>query len=392
MKCVTPMYREYIEYSPERKLELKEAGTKQYQRIVPRSEVAKELDKFPNAITALEDYNEQLKASGSPYRWQTIPCRNCYACQLNYSAEWATRIMCECKQHEHNYFVTLTYDNDHLPILNDISVPHKEFNKWKGENVIKWTKYENVGDEEWGSGSVWEPHMKKFIHDLRQYLDRKYPKTYDENGICTNGMKYYYCAEYGETTHRSHYHIILMNCPLDIKQFREFHIDERYKMHWKTKELEKYWPYGMIDVAEVEWSCAAYVARYCMKKLHQGSKTDDDYAKEGKLKEFTRMSRNIGRSFYEKNKEKIYKYDELIMKTVQGKTGSYKPPKAWDRLYENEHPEHMEMLKLSRQKAAERARTIEKELSDYTDAQRLQMKAEKVIIKAKQLPRVGEWN
>ena len=364
MKCVTPMFREYIEYTPEQKKRMKEEGRKQYNKVIPRSEVMKQMFNEPNSIRSLDEINESLKASGSPLRWQQIPCKNCWACKLNYSAEWATRITCECKKTQHNYFVTLTYDDEHLPIAETIKV---------GKDI-----YENDGTVEWCEGTVYEPHMHKFIHDLRQHLDRD--KKHQ-------GMQYYYCAEYGETTHRPHYHIILMNCPLELSQFKEFHLDGQKKLHWKTEELEKYWTYGMIDVAEVEWSCAAYVARYCMKKLHDHTKSDADYAKEGKLKEFVRMSRKIGRDYYEEHKNEIYKYDELIMKTVKGNTGSLKPPKAWDKLFEQEHPEAMYLIKQSRKEAAERSAELKRKITDYTDLRMLEIAANNIAIKAKQLPR-----
>lgn len=366
MKCVTPMFREYIEYTPEQKARLKENGTKQFQRIVPREEVAQELSRYPNAIRTLDQINDDNKRNGSPIRWQTIACKKCYACRLNYSAEWATRITCECKNSEHNYFITLTYDDDHLPIADNIVL---------GDKI-----WENTGAITWGEGTLWLEHWDKFKKDLRNHLQNHKNHT---------GMQYFMCGEYGENTHRPHYHAILMNCPLDLNQFYDFHIDERYKMHWKTPELEKLWPYGMIDVAEVEWSSAAYVARYCMKKLH--TKNTEEYCEEGKLPEFTRMSRKIGRKYYNEHKDEIYKNDEVVMKTVKGNTGRIKPPKAWDKLFEAEHPEEMDMIRTSRKHAAERAAALEKTISDMTDYQKLIMKAEKVQLKAHQLPRVGEW-
>lgn len=366
MRCVTPMFREYIEYTPEQKARLKENGTKQFQRIVPRSEVAKELSRYPNAIRTLDQINEDNARNGNPKRWQTIPCKNCYACKLNYSAEWATRIVCECKKSEHNYFITLTYDDKHLPVAQNI--------------IYKDKIWENTGAISWFDGTLWEDHWDKFKKDLRNHLRNHKNQT---------GMQYYMCGEYGENTHRPHYHAILMNCPLDISQFYKFHIDDRFKMHWKTKELEELWPYGMIDVAEVEWSSAAYVARYCMKKLH--TKNIEAYCEEGKLPEFVRMSRKIGRTYYEEHKDELYKNDEIVMKTVKGNTGTRNLPKAWDKLFEAEHPEAMEMIKASRKKAAERAAQLEKDISDMTDLQRLIIKAENVQIKANQLPRVGEW-
>ena len=124
-----------------------------------------------------------------------------------------------------------------------------------------------------------------------------------------------------------------------------------------------------------------------MKKLHDNTKSDADYAKEGKLKEFVRMSRRIGRDYYEEHKNEIYKYDELIMKTVKGNTGSIKPPKAWDKLFEAEHPDQMDLLRQDRKTAAERSAKLKRELTDYTDLKMLEIAASKIEIKAKQLPR-----
>ena len=45
-----------------------------------------------------------------------VPCRNCAACRYNYSVDLQSRINDECKAHKYNFFFTLTYDNDHLPM------------------------------------------------------------------------------------------------------------------------------------------------------------------------------------------------------------------------------------------------------------------------------------
>lgn len=380
MRCVTPLFREYIEYSPEEKKYLEENEIKQYQRIVPRKEVARKLLENPNMIRTLDEINEEHKLNGNPRRWQTIPCRNCYACQLSYSAEWATRIMFECKLHENNYFITLTYDEAHLPIAETVDIPEKIWNKETKKYDIKWHHGVNDGTEKCCEGTVYEEHVLKFIHDLRQHFERHYNHT---------GIKLFYCAEYGTDNHRPHYHMILMNCPLDPFKLYGAHQDENKKIHWKSRELEKYWGKGMIDVAEVEWSCAAYVARYCMKKLHD--KKPEEYAKECKLPEFIRMSRNIGRKWYEEHKNEIYSTDEIIMKTVKDRIGSKKPPKAWDRLYEKEFPETMAMLKESRKTAAERSAKLEQELSNYTDLKKLQMQFEKISQINNWLPRPGDF-
>lgn len=43
-----------------------------------------------------------------------IPCGRCLACQINKANDWSNRIMLEKEDHEHSYFITLTYDDDHL--------------------------------------------------------------------------------------------------------------------------------------------------------------------------------------------------------------------------------------------------------------------------------------
>lgn len=352
MQCVTPMFRRY------------EVGNYKKGKIVPRSEVMEQLSKDPNVISfCLDKMNNKV---GAKYKYETVPCGKCWACRLNYSAEWATRLTYECQETEHNYFVTLTYNDDNLPIATAITVGDK-------------TWY-NEGDEIWQEGTVCEEHMIKFLHDLRQYFRRSRNHT---------GIKYFYCMEYGETTHRPHAHIILMNCPLDIMQFYDTHIDENYKEHWKSKEVEKFWPHGMIDIASAEWSSCAYVARYCLKKLHD--KNNEEYAKEGKMPEFVRMSKGIGKKYYEQNKKTIYEHDEIIMRTVKGNVGAFKPPKSWDKLFKEEFPDEWKKIHSRRQICANEGRKLETTLSDYSDMDRLLIKSKNLEKKVKNLPRVGEF-
>lgn len=377
MKCVTPMYREYIDYSPEQKLQMKLEGIPQRQRIIPRKDVYKQLTEDPNNIRSLNSVNNFNKEIGNPWRWQTIPCRHCWACKLSYSAEWATRIMYECALHPNtNFFITLTYDEYHLPIAEEVKVPEKIWNKETKTYDVKWHYGTNYGDENQNEGTVYEPHIEKFLHDLRQYFNRKYKHT---------GIKSFYCAEYGTENHRPHYHLILMNCPLDPFQTYDSHYDENHKRHFKSKQIDRFWDKGIIDIASVEWSNAAYTARYCTKKLFD--RDMESYANECKLPEYIRMSRNIGREWYEEHKDEIYYTDSIIMKTVKGNTGAQKPPKAWDRLYAEDNPEIMELVKQARKEAAERSAELELRLSNYTDLEKLKMKAERITQISKMLPR-----
>lgn len=343
--------------------------------VVPRSEVMHELELNPNNIRfCLENMNSPR--TQSKYKYEQIPCGKCWACQLNYSAEWATRIMVEAKKYDHNYFVTLTYNDENVPILE--KVEYEETYKIHNE-IIEEKTVQLENDGTWGY-SLYPDHIKTFLNSLRKYFERKGHK----------GVKYFYCGEYGETTKRPHYHLILLNCPLDINQFYDTHIDDNFKAHWKSKEIERFWTKGMMDLAECEWSCIAYVARYCTKKLDfSGDKRV--YLNQGLIPEYVRMSKGIGFEYFRQHKNEIYKNDEMIMKTVKGNTGSFKPPKAFDRKLKEMDPKAYELIRRSRKKAGERARKLQQEITDYTDLEMLKIKASNLQTKMSMLPRVGEW-
>ena len=46
-----------------------------------------------------------------------LPCGQCEGCRLTYSRRWADRCMLELQSHTDAWFVTLTYDNDHVPVI-----------------------------------------------------------------------------------------------------------------------------------------------------------------------------------------------------------------------------------------------------------------------------------
>lgn len=344
------MYRRYVK------------GDHNKGQVVSRAEAMQELeaDKYNHRFKIFE-YNKK----SNYYQYETIPCRHCWACQLNYSAEWATRITKETEKSEHNWYITLTYDDEHLP---------------KAEDIVDSDGVKYDYNPQWEEGTLYEEDMKRFIKTLRKHFERKNHTA----------IKYFYCGEYGSETHRPHYHIILLNCPLDIDKLYDCHVDGKFfKAHWKHTDIEKWWGQGIVDVAEVEWSCAAYVARYCSKKLSYQRK--EDYYEQGKIPEFIRMSNGIGMDWYEEHKDEIYKNDEMIMKTVKGNIGRVKPPKAYDKKYQEENPELFKKIQKGRKLAADRAEKMLEILTDRSDYENLILKAQKVEQKMKLLPRMGEW-
>lgn len=371
MQCITPMIRYYQDIrlmSPKEQQRINSEDLKLSAHIIPRHEVLEKLELNENLIRRLEKLNLENKKNGSVWQYQAIPCGHCYACQLRKSAEWATRIMLECQRHEHNYFITFTYNEESLPIATT--------------SIYNGQQWENPGD--W-TGTLWPDDINRFLNSLRQDLKRNKHHT---------GVKYYYAGEYCPSSGRPHYHMILMNCPLDITQFYSFKQDPKTKkLHWKSKELERLWNKGFIDVGEVEWSSAAYVARYTMKKLTQES-NKTSYYEQGKLPEFVRMSRRpgIAAEYFNENLDKILRDESILMRNYHGDIASYKHPRAWDKKIKELYPEAWEMIKESREAAAKRSQELENDIANYTDLEKLQIKAENIIRKTKLLPREFDYD
>lgn len=255
----------------------------------------------PAIIEQPDDINRRLEdLHRHPfYKYQVIPCRNCIGCRLDYSRQWANRGYLESLRNNNNYFVTLTYDDEHMKILDEITT---------SENIT----YVNGGD--W-NGCLEPEELTKFIKRFRKGINNKY-------GI--EKIKYMACGEYGGKTQRPHYHLILFNCPLPTETFYNSRIQNK-NIYWQNKVIEKYWDKGISNITEASWNTIAYVARYITKKIN-GKYSEDHYAQNGQIKEFFRVSKGVGREYYEANKDKIYSTDEIIVKNKNGHNRT-KPPK-----------------------------------------------------------------
>ena len=107
---------------------------------------------------------------------------------------------------------------------------------------------------------------------------------------------------------------------------------------YRSKVLEELWPFGYSSIGELTFESAAYVARYCMKKI-TGDPADDHYAfidpASGetiwRVPEFNKMSLKpgIGASWLEKFKTDVFPHDHVI---INGKPVGV--PRYYEKLYE----------------------------------------------------------
>lgn len=264
-------------------------------------------------------------------KFTSIPCGKCIGCRLDYSRSWADRgtLELESSFQPNAWFLTTTYDNNHLPMEDEIITSD-------GFSFTPW-------DEEAWKGNLEPKHVTDFIRDLRDYFSDKFNYR---------GIRYMVCGEYGSQSKRPHYHWILYDCPLPIKSFYKPRVDWKKDVYWQNHIIEKFWKHGLINICEANWETIAYVARYITKKVN-GEDSEYFYAAQGQIKEFFRTSRmpGIGRRYYEEHKDEIYEKDQISIKTKKGLLHNT-PPLYFDKLYANENPERMEEIKEARQKKA----------------------------------------
>lgn len=274
-------------------------------------------------------------------KWIPIPCGECIGCRIDYSRMWADRCVLEAQEWQHNAFITLTYDPEHLPLLKQcVDVETGE--------ILMWPSL--VPDD-----------LTKFIKDLRRYYEYNFNHT---------GIRFYACGEYGSEGGRPHFHILAFNLPPlpDLRYW--FTTNDHEKIYHSEILQNNIWKKGICSIGELTWNSCAYVARYVVKKQKGVTKGLVDLCGklvEGLEPEFTRMSRmpGIAYRYYDDHKHEFYMTDEIVI-SVRGKVRTIKPPRYFDKMYDLdcEFPFAMREIK---QRRAERAQESMKEQLLRTD-------------------------
>lgn len=238
--------------------------------------------------------------------WKVVflPCGQCIGCRLARSRDWAMRCVHESKLHKQNCYLTLTYDEQHVP-----------YSTKTGEQTLV------------------KKHLQDFMKRLRKHLE---PLK----------VRFYACGEYGETTHRPHYHVILFGYDFPDKVFHT--ISKDGNPYYISPSLEKIWSHGQCLVANVTFETCAYVARYVTKKL-TGEPAKVAY--DGIVPEFVNMSRRpgIGKDWLDKYISDVYPYDEVV---IDGRV--LHPPRYYDDQYEKINPDSLAAIKEKRIAKAEK--------------------------------------
>lgn len=136
-----------------------------------------------------------------------LPCGKCLGCRSQNNRGWALRCYLELEQHDRATFTTLTYAPEHLP------------------------------------PTLAKRHLQLFLKRLRRKLERSTP---------ARALRFFASGEYGETTHRPHYHAILYGIDADENDL-----------------IEEAWGLGHARSAHITPERISYIAGYTYDKLEE---------------------------------------------------------------------------------------------------------------------------
>lgn len=234
----------------------------------------------------------------------TLPCGGCVGCRKEKARQWTVRCMHEASLHLSNCFITLTYSDQNLP----------------------------------DNGSLEKRDFQLFMKRLR----KQFPGT---------RIRFFGCGEYGDAAGRPHYHTLLFGHDFSDKYISA---DRDAYTAWRSPTLEALWPLGLSEIGSFSPSSAAYIARYCIKKVSTDM-SDHHYTRvntsTGEMitvePEFLLMSRRpgIARGWVDRFGYETYLHDAVVMNGF-----SSKPPRYYDSVMDSKDPDLMKRIRREREK------------------------------------------
>lgn len=275
------------------------------------------------------------KAAMTPEEIMTDPryiktrCGHCLACQLTKSADWAARVVQESRYYKENecWFVTLTYDEVHLPILDS----------------TKETLYRGVGP---GMPTL----MHKDVQDYHKRLRKRLADMAKRNGAEAPKLKYLMCGEYGDKTGRPHYHECI--CGLPIHDLKVKSMSKEAVPICGSDWLTEIWGNGLVDIRPLNNENAAYTAKYTTKKAY-GKEAQEAYEKAGIKAPYLVASKGLGGEYIADNWEKVQSGQPDYIHTKKGCRVAYPSAYARRKLKEQMEPEELAALRAEAQNRQE---------------------------------------
>lgn len=143
-------------------------------------------------------------------------CGQCEGCRKQRAAQWALRCRHELQLHDKSAFLTLTYDDAHLPAGNSLR-----------------------------------------YSDLQRFFKRVRAAGFP--------FRFLACGEYGEEFGRAHFHAIIFG--QDFAEGRRLISKKEGHELYESEFLTEKWGAGHVGVGSVTPQSIGYVTAYCMEKV-----------------------------------------------------------------------------------------------------------------------------
>ena len=261
--------------------------------------------KTPNGVIferTAHKHTDIIGTKGGRYERLKLPCGQCIGCRIRRASDWELRIMHEASKYKENCFVTLTYNDESLPVNNSLA----------------------------------HGHFQEFMKRLRWHNR-------------TKEVRFYMCGEYGDQLERPHYHACIFNhtfpdrSPIGKSGSGEILYD--------SPNLKALWQKGLVSVQDLTHGTAAYCARYVLKKRLGKTASYDLVTEDGEIierdPEYNQMSKGVAREWYNTYHADIHTHDYAIAK------GRKRPvPRYYDKLLKERNAAQLETLKQTRKENA----------------------------------------
>ncbi len=224
-----------------------------------------------------------------------VPCGKCYPCKMRRVNSWVFRLIQQEKVEQSAHFITLTYDNDHVPITDN--------------------KYMTIDKRD----------VQLFMKRLRKAHVKKYGKEHR--------IKYYLCGEYGSKTKRPHYHAVMFNVDTEL--------------------IDKAWHMGSSHYGHVTGASISYTLKYMAKATRIPEHSNDD-----RQPEFALMSKRLGSNYLSPKIKEYHQQDiERNFVVLEGGIKLPMPRYYRDKIFTEE--QRLRQNAIIKQKALEKEEAAE---------------------------------
>ena len=233
-----------------------------------------------------------------------VRCGHCEACENIKAFDYTTQCKLESQSHNYTLFVTLTYNNENLPLVKPyLHNGYVYFNPLSPKLIDHFASVDrpffavtSVGNLSMSSIASYnikfalpehltglipvldKVDLQNFIKRLRYYLSKK----------TNEKIRYYAVGEYGPVHYRPHYHLLLW-------------YDEAETASFMGKAISEAWKFGRVDYQISKGDVASYVAQYANSISSRSRLHAVKY-----LRPFVLHSSFLFGSFYQDEEESLF--------------------------------------------------------------------------------------